>query len=520
MSEKSFDAVVIGSGLGGLTAGALMAKAGRKVCVIERNSSVGGAASVFKVGALTIEPSLHQTADPRDPSEPKHAILKTLGLLDQIEWVPIAPFLSVRGGPVGESFDLPVGFDAAREAMARRFPSRRDGVDRLFASMQQMESCVAEFTLARAEHSLRRAFSGALKLRSLAAEWRANVADALQRALGDDEAAKFAIAGNIFYYADDPSRMWWPFFAIAQSGFLKTGGVYIKGGSRVLSMKLAQVVMRSGGQVLLNRDATAIDFDSGGAIAGVRHVETRSREAEARIGAQTVLANCAPDGLARMLPEARRETWDAAYRDRALSISLFTANFGLNVPPASLGLKAYGQAILPDWITRFAQTAESSALLGADPGKRMPMYGVANYSAIDSGLGGDGPHLVVAVGADRLENWAPLSPPQEKERRQRWLEAFEAALERAYPGFSAAVTDRMFLNARSMRGFLNTPGGAVYGFAPTPPTRGLWAGMPRTPKTPIAKLYLASSFGGSGGFTGAMLAGADAARLSMAEVSR
>ena len=58
MSESAYDAVVIGSGLGGLTAAALLAKAGRKVCVIERNHSVGGAASAFRKGALTIEPAL------------------------------------------------------------------------------------------------------------------------------------------------------------------------------------------------------------------------------------------------------------------------------------------------------------------------------------------------------------------------------------------------------------------------------------------------------------------------------
>jgi phytoene dehydrogenase-like protein len=248
----------------------------------------------------------------------------------------------------------------------------------------------------------------------------------------------------------------------------------------------------------------------------VRHVETRSREAESRVAAKTVFANCAPDVLARMLPAAERETFEAPYRGRALSISLFTANFGLGVSPASLGLEGYGHAVLPDWIRTVGEIARSSALLGADPGERMPIYGVANYSAIDSGLGDGGPHLVTAVGADAIENWTDLSPAEEKARRQRWLDAFQVALDRAYPGFGAAVTDRLFLNARSMQNFLNTPGGAVYGFAPTPPTRGLWAGMPRTAKTPIPGLYLASAFGGSGGYTGAMMSGADAARLGMA----
>jgi all-trans-retinol 13,14-reductase len=74
----------------------------------------GGCASVFKKGALTIEPALHQTAD---PSEPKHEILKELGPLDEIEWVPVSPFFSVRGRPVANVFDLPVGFDAARSAI-------------------------------------------------------------------------------------------------------------------------------------------------------------------------------------------------------------------------------------------------------------------------------------------------------------------------------------------------------------------------------------------------------------------
>ena len=56
----------------------------------------------------------------------------------------------------------------------------------------------------------------------------------------------------------------------------------------------------------------------------------------------------------------------------------------------------------------------------------------------------------------------------------------------------------MFLNARSMHNFMNTPAGAIYGFAPLPFERGIWAGVPRSPKTPLPGVYLASSFAGVG----------------------
>ena len=520
MSEAAFDAVVIGSGLGGLTAAALLAKAGRKVCVIERNHSLGGAASAFKHGALTIEPALHQTADPRDPREPKHAILKGLGLLEAIEWVPVSPFFSVRGGPVGDIFDLPVGFDAAHEAMARRFPQSRRGIDRLFALIETLHAGVADLSRARDERSVGWLLRGALQLRSLVGDWRASLDDVLARTLGDDEAAKFCLAGNLGYYADDPRRMWWPFFAVAQGGLLSIGGVFIKGGSRVLSMKLAKVVKQAGGSVLLGREAIGIDLDAAGRPAFVRHADPKAREPIERVGAKSVFANCAPDVLVGLFDQPQRGALARAYGGCEASTSLFTAHFGVNAPPAKFGLDRYGTIVLPGWLTSLRDIGESAQLLAADPGGRggrLPGYGIANYGAIDGGLADGGPTLVSVVGLDRLSNWAALTPQQEKDRRERWLDAFQTALERDYPGLGAAVTERMFLNARSMRNFLNTPEGAVYGFAPLPPRRGIWAGIPRSPRTPVPGLYLASSFGGSGGFTGAMRSGAEAARMAMAE---
>ncbi len=516
MSETTFDAVVIGSGLGGLTAAALLARRGRSVCVIERNHSVGGAASVFKKGDLTIEPALHQTADPHWPGEPKHAILTELGLLDEIEWVPVAPLYSVQGGPIGEEiFDLPAGFDAAHHALSARFPRSREGFARFLGGVERIVDGVGELIEAQKERSIGKLVRGFIDARGLFRDWRASTADILDRSLGDDEPAKVAVAANVSYYANNPKDLAWPMFALAQGGFLKAGGRFIKGGSRVLSMKLAKAVMSAGGTVLLGREATGVDLDASGAPVAVRHVDTRSKADEARVGARQILANCAPQVLAPMLPEGERARFEAAYEQRPLSTSLFSAHFGLRVDPATLGLDRYNLMIMPDWMTSIVTIGESARLLAQDPADAIPAYGLVNYAAIDSGLANGGPTLVTVTGLDELDNWAHLTPQEEKERRGRWLAAFEADLERRYPGFSAAVTERMFLNARSMANFMNTPGGAIYGFAPLPFERG-FRGEPMNARTPLPSIYLASSFTGGFGFSGAMRSGALAAKVAMA----
>jgi hypothetical protein len=85
----AYDAITIGSGLGGLTAAALYARAGHRVLVLERNAEFGGAATTYRHGPLTIEASLEETASLSDPVDPKARILRALGILDDLEFVPV-----------------------------------------------------------------------------------------------------------------------------------------------------------------------------------------------------------------------------------------------------------------------------------------------------------------------------------------------------------------------------------------------------------------------------------------------
>jgi phytoene dehydrogenase-like protein len=205
---------------------------------------------------------------------------------------------------------------------------------------------------------------------------------------------------------------------------------------------------------------------------------------------------------------------DAAFASRPLSTSLYSANFGLSAKPATVGATDFLTIAMPSSMKRFDQYGDGATAMAGMPGKELPLHAVSNFTAVDSGLWDAPPILLSVLGLDRLDNWKGLSKEEALSRREAWLDAIQARLERDYPGFSGLVTSRMLLNAFSMSSYLNTPEGAVYGFAPLPPDEPILMGFPRTPATPIGGLFLASAFGGEHGFNGAMLSGAEAARLA------
>ena len=326
--------------------------------------------------------------------------------------------------------------------------------------------------------------------------WHSSLDGVFGEEFGGDEAVKFGLAANLPYYSADPKKLWWLFYAIAQSGYLGSGGVYVKGGSRTLGCEARRRDQAGRRDGPFGAAATAIEVNSEGAACAVV-TAAKGEKPSQRFEARVVLAAPAPQAIAGMLPDEAALRFQAAFEGRPLSTSLFSAHFGLKVNPAQFGLKDYSTILLPSWMTSLSDYPRSSALLGANPNGKLPMLAIANYGAIDSGLDDSGgPTLVSVVGVDEISNWRGLLKEDEAARRNAWLDAILGELERHYPGFAGAVGEKTFMSASSMERYLGTPGGAIYGFDPIPPTGPVWKGMPRTPKTPIDGLFLASSWGG------------------------
>jgi phytoene dehydrogenase-like protein len=492
--------VVIGAGLGGLTAGAILARAGRKVLIIERSNSVGGAASSYKSGDLFVEGSLHETSDPHDPRDPKHDALTRAGVIDAVKWIPSGVFYEVRGGPLERPFVMPDSFDEARRALTERFPEARAGIQQLLGEMEHIASAVGALSKSAGTSGNPRENVGALlKLVPAIGDWRLSLSQKLDRVFGDNEAVKCALAANLSYFHDDPGTLWWIFFAMAQGSYLQSGGRYVQGGSQRLSSALARATRVAGGEVLVRRIVSGVAMDAQGQTSTVTHTARDGSDPQV-VECRRVVGNAAPETLAALMPAPAAQKLRASYAQQTPSASLFALTLGLSKPPREFGIGVYSTQLLPRDMTRLSDYAKGAALMAAEPGERMPPMSVVDYAAIDSGVPAP-PHVLSILGPDRLSNWDSSDMDAYREKRGRWQAAIVRYLNSLYPGLAQGIVASSFNSALSVRQYLNAPHGAVYGFAPAP-QQAMRRIPRRSPRTVVPGLYLASAYAGFGGYSG------------------
>ena len=507
-----FDAIVVGSGLGGLTAGALYARAGRKVLVLERNDSFGGAATVYRHGPLAIEASLHEI-DGLDPDDPKLPLLHSLGLDHGLAFVDVGDLYEVRGPQFDPPFVLPHGVENALASTTARFPVHSEALTEYFGRMTALRGA-ASFAAHHQDDSgkwwLQHLPEAVRRIWPILREGRATVSEVMDDMFGADESVKLALAANFAYYHDDPDRMPFLMYAVPQASYVLGGGHYLRGGSQALSDRLVALIRQAGGVVESGRDVDALQI-KGGHVGGVGHHARAGGDARMD-NAPVVFGNAAPHRLAEIMPPEARKVFLARYVMRRPSVSLWTLSIGLSKPASEFGVRHYSTFVLPAWLKSLRDFREAPAILGEEPGSRMPPYVFVDYNQIQSGLNQTPPFLGSFCGTDRIENWAGLTRDAVLARRGRWMDRILADLDREFPGIAGAVVQREIATAETMSHYLNTPGGAVYGFASDAATTGP---QYMTPRTAVEGLWLASAFVSGGGFTGAMMGGAAAARAAL-----
>ncbi|MBS2029265.1 MAG: NAD(P)/FAD-dependent oxidoreductase [Deltaproteobacteria bacterium] len=126
-----YDDLVIGTGMGGLTVGAMLAKSGRRVLLLEAHDTAGGYAHTFQMKDYRFCAQVHYIFNCGE-GETIHRFLSRLGVAEQVPFVRLDPegFDHVVVG--GERFRIPNGLAKFRERLMRQFPEAHEPLRRYF----------------------------------------------------------------------------------------------------------------------------------------------------------------------------------------------------------------------------------------------------------------------------------------------------------------------------------------------------------------------------------------------------
>jgi all-trans-retinol 13,14-reductase len=129
--DRTFDAIVIGSGVGGLTAALTVARADRRVLVLEAGKAIGGYLNPFKRGAYEFNPGLHYLGE-CGPGQQFTRLIEMLGLSDDVKFHELSPNGFDRLILPGYEVSMPKGHDVYEARLMADFPHERQGITKFF----------------------------------------------------------------------------------------------------------------------------------------------------------------------------------------------------------------------------------------------------------------------------------------------------------------------------------------------------------------------------------------------------
>lgn len=500
--KERFPVAIIGAGLGGLMAGACLARNGFPVTVFERYDKPGGYATTFSRGAFTFDVSLHATVAAGPPVD---FLLEASGVKNRIEPVllpelarfvtPGRPDLSY---PRQEAKNLlpndPTNY--VKEIIASfvaRFPDDAQGIQAFFGKMMQLLQVFLKEGMAGLEKDPLSKIS---------------LSEFLDECTGDPW-LKTLLGGFISYYGKTPKTLPASFYLFSTGGLITCGSWYYKRRSQDFSNAFVDVIREHGGKVVTGAEVTDVLME-GEEVSGVVCQTGGDKRKEA---AKAVISNaCVPETMFKLLP-AGKVPQD--YREKLgglkPSMSMVNIWLGLN-RDISTDIPAYETFVFDSC----DDAANLQAINACDP-ERMP-YGVTVYNNAYQGYAPPGTSIVSIFARSSYEPWRAFEVEYRTDHTQasaykkRKNHVRDVLIQRAekqvIPGLSAMIREKEAATPLTNLRFTGNAQGAFLGYSQLLGNSG---GSRLKNTCPVEGLYLASAWGTpGGGYFGVLNGGYDA----------
>lgn len=508
MNSATWDAIVIGSGIGGLTAAGLLAGVGgMRVLVLEKHSEPGGLTHVFRRDGAPWDVGLHYVGQVEPGSQARAYFDYLSG--DALRWNRMSDDFERFIYP---GLDLRVPSDPGRyEArLVERFPDEARAIRRYFRDVRavvrwDMLGFARGFVPKPVEPLLRmlQRLTAGKAVQTTKQYLDGHFRSPLLRAL---------LASQWGDYGLPPSRSAFAIHAQIVSHYLH-GAWFPEGGSGRIARTFERGIEGRGGSIRVSQEVTSIIVRDGRAV-GVAVIDRRGAEPrETTYLAPIVISNVgapitfkkllAVDGQIGAKTAELRELVDRIQG----AMSAVTLYLRLKSPVSTLGLND-GNCWINASIDHDAMEEHSTGLLKGEP---QHIY-VSFPSAKSGEKRFHTAEIISFVDEKAFAAWHDLPKGNRgadySALKQRISQGLLRLAETALPGLTALVEYAELSTPLTVEHYTSHPGGHFYGLAATPDRYKSYALRPRTP---IEGLYLSGSDVGCLGIVGAMMGGVGAA---------
>ena len=482
-SATDYDVIVIGAGLGGLSAATHLAVHNHRVLVLEQHDKVGGCATRFERGEFVFDASLHAMAGggPGKSDRGLNRLLNLWGIDQKVQFIELPEFY--RSIFPGVDITLPGNWEGFKNALKAQWPEETAGIERFqricSGTLRDMMSLRDLYRYGRARAMLTKA-TVPLRQRMFYKYKDKTLQDVLDECFRNDEIK--AVVSQLWIYYGAPVTEQTALVGLAATEtYLSDGVWHIKGTSQALSDAYAERIEELGGVVRTDTLVSRVTMADGAATG----VETSDGQ---RYTARYIVANTDPYQLTFRL--IGREHFPKPYVDRLNSLkpanSLFGVYMGLNVDLAERGYHNTEILYAP-------KTSDSVALHDAmmrgdfrDGAVAITLY--SNFG--DPVYAPPGQSVVTLTAYSDLDTWPEYGKAYDSLKAEKVQELIALAAE-VIPELAdpALVEIQEGFTPRTLKRYTLNERGVVYGFYLSTEQ---WEKIPN--HTPIPNVFIASNW--------------------------